>query len=92
MSCTDRHDMYSGLCIAENPEPNKEITRLENQSGTLSLLVTTVEQLAWALNHLEESFNKEGKRTPTRSACISSEKAASWSCTVCTRDARQSSW
>lgn len=46
MSCTDRHFMYSGLCIAGNPEPNKEITRLEDQSGTLGLLVTTIERLA----------------------------------------------
>lgn len=46
MSCTDRHILYSGLCIAGNPEPNKEITRLENQSGTLGLLVTTIGRLA----------------------------------------------
>lgn len=30
--------------IAGNPEPNKEITRLEDKSSTLGLLVTTVER------------------------------------------------
>ncbi|KAL4987009.1 hypothetical protein BDW68DRAFT_116097 [Aspergillus falconensis] len=31
-------------------------------------------------------------RTPTRSACSASERAASWSCTECTRDAGRPSW
>jgi hypothetical protein len=29
------------MCIAGNPEPNKEITHLEDKSSTLGLLVTT---------------------------------------------------
>lgn len=32
------------MCIAGNPEPNKEITHLEDKSSTLGLLVTTVEE------------------------------------------------
>lgn len=38
------------MCIAGNPEPNKEITHLEDKSSTLGLLVTTVEENAVSIH------------------------------------------
>jgi hypothetical protein len=68
------------------------IIRLENKSGTLGLLVTTVNGC------ISPNMSARNKRdlsghTQARSACIASEVAASWPCSRCIRDAaRPSLW
>lgn len=56
--------------MQETQKPNKEIDRLENQSSTLGLLVTTVECISISLNHTDTA------KTYPNSKCLQRFRAS----------------